>query len=52
MFSLFSPKERALMLNGYFDRTGTPIFGKLDEIPPHFFRLVRLKWFAILPGIG
>ena len=43
MFNLFSPKERALMLNGCFDHTGTPVFEKLDEIEPHLFTVGSLE---------
>jgi hypothetical protein len=37
LFNFFSPRERALALNGCFDHTGTPLFEKLGEIPPHLF---------------
>jgi hypothetical protein len=43
MFNHFSPQERALALNGCFDHTGTPIFEKLGEIPPHLFSIGSLE---------
>lgn len=43
VFGHFSPQERAQMLNGCFDRTGTPIFDRLGEIPPHLFSVGSLE---------
>lgn len=43
LFNLFSPQERALMLNGCFDHTGTPLFERLGEIPPHLFTVGSLE---------
>jgi hypothetical protein len=43
LFNLFSPEERAIALNGYFDHTGTPLFEKLCEIPAHLFTVGSLE---------